>query len=237
MPAAGSLLSTPPRRRTRAQKPTALTVPWGRIRGMASEPLRPPEPTGELARRAHAGEPGPFEELYARLAPALYAWASLRLPRTLRAFVSPEDIVQEVWCRTTERFATFDPARGEFRSWLFGFAYRVLREAMRSALRLQRASAPDGSRVFRLEELPDQITSLTRRVARAEDVRALLLRIDELALPPEERELLLLRGLEGLPHEEIAAQLGIQPAAARKRWERLRERLASVCGPLLDETS
>jgi RNA polymerase sigma-70 factor (ECF subfamily) len=204
---------------------------------MASEPPRVPEPTGELARRAHAGEAAPYAQLYARLAPALYAWASLRLPRTLRGFVSPEDIVQEVWCRTTERFATFDPTRGEFRSWLFGFAYRVLREALRSALRLQRERAPDGSRVFRLEDLPDDITSLTRRVARADDVRALLARIDELALEPDERELLLLRGLEGLPHEEIAAQLGIQPAAVRKRWERLRERLASVCGPLHDEAS
>jgi RNA polymerase sigma-70 factor (ECF subfamily) len=202
---------------------------------MGLQPPSNPDPTGELARRA-LRQPDGFGELYARLAPALYAWASLRLPRTLRSFVSPDDIVQEVWCRTTERFDRFDPARGGFRSWLFGFAYRVLREALRGALRLQRCSAPDGSRVFRLDELPDEVTSLTRRVARADEVRLMLEQIDREALDAADRELLLLRGLEGLPYDEVAAQLGITPAAARKRWERLRERLAGRCPMLADDS-
>jgi len=44
-------------------------------------------------------------------------------------------------------------------------------------------------------------------------------------LGEEERKLLLHRGLEGLPHGEMAEILGVDREAAMKRWQRLRKRL------------
>ena len=62
-------------------------------------------------------------------------------------------------------------------------------------------------------------------------------RVRLIKLEPQDRELLLLRGLEGLPYEQAARQLGIAAPAARKRWERLRGRLASLWPMLADETT
>ena len=39
------------------------------------------------------------------------------------------------------------------------------------------------------------------------------------------RTLLIARGLEGIGHDEAAAQLDLTAQAVRKRWQRLRERL------------
>ena len=36
--------------------------------------------TEALARRVQQGDPAGFDSLYRRLAPAIYAWASMRVP-------------------------------------------------------------------------------------------------------------------------------------------------------------
>jgi RNA polymerase sigma factor (sigma-70 family) len=50
-------------------------------------------------------------------------------------------------------------------------------------------------------------------------------------MPNAERDLILLCGLEGLPLQEVAARLGLGVEAVTKRWQRLRERLATGPGP------
>ena len=45
------------------------------------------------------------------------------------------------------------------------------------------------------------------------------------ALPEDERQLLLFRGLEGLTHAEVATLLAVTPDAVAKRWQRLCDRL------------
>jgi DNA-directed RNA polymerase specialized sigma24 family protein len=78
--------------------------------------------------------------------------------------------------------------------------------------------------VLDLAEVPESVTSLTRRVAREEGLRRFLAEVE--ALPHEDRELLVICGLEGRPASEAAQQLDLTHEAARKRWLRLRERLA-----------
>ncbi len=194
-----------------------------------------PEPTADLVRQIQAGDEDRFTELYSRLSPTLFLWISLKLPRGLQVHVAPEDVLQEIWCRAMAKFASYEPERSPFRSWIFGFAYRVVQEALRAAIRLRRAEAPADSKVFAFTDVPAVATAITQRVAREDTLRQLLACIREMALDSEDQDLLLLRGMEGLPYEQVAAHLGVTPAAARKRWERLRLELQhSPATALLD---
>lgn len=182
--------------------------------------------TRRLAAGTRDGEAAKFDALYNRVASALFLWASLRIPKSIRRLVEPEDLIQEVWCRALRRFATWDPEKGRFRTWLLGIAQKVLMEVLRRVNRSGRVP-PTGStpevRVFDPEEIPEEVTTACRRLARSEGVRALLDQVGFLGT--EDRALLLARGLEERPHAEIAEELDIDVATVKKRWQRLRERL------------
>lgn len=167
--------------------------------------------------------------LYESVAPAVYGWAAMRIPASLRARIDPEDVLQEVLCRIIASDKGFDPALGSVRSWVFGFARRVLHEALRRCAR--EGAVGERLQLTDLDLVPEQATSLTRRVARAEILRAFIARVE--SLDEEERRLLLLRGLEGLEHVDIARELGITSAAVAKRWQRLRDRLGAEFDTLL----
>ncbi len=161
---------------------------------------------------------------FERAAPALLAWAHLRVRPGLRAGLDPEDLAQEVGVRAFARFGDFDPARATFRAWLFGFANRVLLEALRELGRgkaMQRPGAADPT----LSQVADSITAVSRRVAKAETFKLFLEQVD--GLDDQDRTLLVQIGIEGNTHAEVAAVLGIGEDAARKRWQRLRDRLRS----------
>jgi len=166
-----------------------------------------------------------FSESFAEHAPALSAWAHCRVRGELRQRLDPEDLVQEVGFRACSKREDFDPARGSFRQWLFGFANRVWLEALRE---LGRDPAGPRHRRGSDSELPglaDSVTTISRRVATDESLRACRARLDELA--DDDRRLLACVGLEGMSHKETSAVLGIHEDSCRKRWQRLRERLQS----------
>jgi len=187
------------------------------------------EDTRRLARAAKHGEEGPFAELYERIAPALYAWACLRIRPSMRANVDPEDLVQEVWCRAWKAFDEFDPEAASFRPWVFRIAKNVMLEAFRKA---QRASASDvgpSTRIFQLQNVPDSATEISRRVARHEGLQAMLRWAGE--LEEDERKLFLHCGLEGMAYADVAERMQLQYDAVAKRWQKLRERAAAFALP------
>ncbi len=183
---------------------------------------QPADTTEELVRAAGRGEPSGFTGLYERTAPALYAWASARLTGPLRGKIEPEDVVQEVYTRAIDKFATYDTSR-EFRPWLFGIANRVLLELLRqSAKRAQRELRGAAGENDPMGELVDHATAISQRVARDEALRAFVLRMQSLG--ETERMVLVYRGLEGLLHARVATLAGISVANAEKTWQRLRKR-------------
>jgi RNA polymerase sigma-70 factor (ECF subfamily) len=185
-------------------------------------PRTAPDPEAGSASAA-GGEPR-FAQLYEETAPALYAWASLRIRPALRPRLDPEDLLQEVWVRALEAEGRRRAAGADFRPWVFGMAKNVLLEAFRKA-EAPRASGALGTstRLALIEELPDQATAITRRVARDETLRRFLERAR--ALSDEDRMILLHHGFEGLSHSEVATRLGLSRDTVAKRWQRLRGRL------------
>jgi RNA polymerase sigma factor (sigma-70 family) len=161
--------------------------------------------------------------LHAEHAPAIYAWACLRVRRRLRAFASPEDLAQEIWVRAVRAATARDPAAPP-RAWLFTIAKNVLYEVQRAANR-DRSNGAGGSttRLLALDRVPADVTSLTQRLARDDALREFLARAE--SLDDDDRMLLIHVGLEAMPHDEAAARLGIGVDAAQKRWQRLRDRV------------
>ncbi|MBK8096027.1 MAG: hypothetical protein IPK26_02915 [Planctomycetes bacterium] len=90
-----------------------------------------PGPADSSGGRVSADRNAGFAAAFADAAGALHAWAHLRVRGELRARLEPDDLVQEIAVRACRQAADYDPARGTFRQWLFGFANRVWLETLR----------------------------------------------------------------------------------------------------------
>lgn len=184
------------------------------------------ENTTRIVRQVAQGDRARFAELYERIAPSIVTWTRLRVPTAMRGRIEPEDVVQEVWLRALAAFDRYDQST-PFRGWVYRIVHNVMREAFRAASRHARETSGQNasSSVFDLGGLPDEATSLSERVSRNDALAAFLAKVE--SLPETDRELVVLRGLEGLPHDTVAEVLELNPAATRKRWSRLKEQLAS----------
>lgn len=172
--------------------------------------------------QAHAD----FARLYAPIAPALHAWSRLQVRGVLATSVDADDLVQEVCVQAYGSFTSYDAERGPFRSWLFGVAHHVVQMLLRkTARRHARGDRPEPL-ASRAERLPDEATTISRRVARDEGLAAFVRRLEE--LDEDDRRLLMYRGLEGLTHRDVGRLLDLPEETAKKRWLRLRERLATL---------
>jgi len=187
--------------------------------------------TRDLARAAQRGEEGRFAELYERIAPAVHAWASLRIRPEMRGQVDPEDVVAEVWCRAWKAFARFDAEHASFRAWVFQIAKNVMLEAFRKAQRAGSAAGRAGpsTRAFQLQNAPDTATEVSRRMARDEGLQVLLAWAK--GLEEEEQKLFLHCGLEGMGYAEVAERMQLQYDTVAKRWQKLRERVERFAVP------
>jgi RNA polymerase sigma-70 factor, ECF subfamily len=139
-----------------------------------------------------------------------------------------EDLLQETFWRVWQAARTFDPARGEFRSWI----YRVALNATRSELGLKRYACEDRSGL--IQEVAEQVrdrdcledpASLFEKGETRAQVATALAR-----LSPALREVVALRCMEGMKFSEIAAVTGTRTGTLKTRFHRavaeLRRRLA-----------
>ncbi len=183
-----------------------------------------PFSTDHIAHRARSGDQASCDELFRRISPALYAWARLHIRGALRQRLDPEDVLQEVACRTLSGFSGWDEAKGSFRAYAFGIAKNVLKRAFEHLARDPRSPiAKDTSPSNVDPKWIDTATTLTRAAVRDESLRKF---VDSLELlPDDDRRLMLHRGLEGLSHDDVARLLRISTDAVEKRWQRLCERL------------
>lgn len=170
---------------------------------------RPPADAGgaeALVRAAAAGDRASFAALYERFASTVHG-ILLAHGRTEDA----ADGVQEVFLRALDRLHTLRDAAA-FPGWLAAIARNHARMALR------------GSR--RLVPLDDRIPAPERPALEAREVMDALR-----ALPEAYREPLVLRLVEGLSGEEIAARTGLTPGSVRVNLHRgmrlLRERLGA----------
>jgi RNA polymerase sigma-70 factor (ECF subfamily) len=138
-----------------------------------------------------------------------------RLRRYARALVGDrsgaDDLVQDTIERGWGRIAEWRPD-GEMRAWLFGIMHNLHIDQLR-AKRLQTTT---------LDEETSPPTQVVNHSAGLEirDMEAALN-----LLPVEQREILLLVGLEGMTYDQVAGALGLPLGTVMSRLSRGREKL------------
>ncbi len=128
------------------------------------------------------------------------------------------DVVSEVFLVAWRRFDEAPP--GDGRPWLFGIARHVLSNYHRSRRRSQRLGLRLRERLAR-DVVPDPAAG----IAEWDRIRRVLMK-----LSPDDRELLMLVGWDGLTPTEAATVIGIAPGTARMRLARARTRFREHFG-------
>jgi RNA polymerase sigma factor (sigma-70 family) len=181
----------------------------------------------ELLAAALAGDGEAFGAFYRRHARRI---AAFHLARTHEA-QDAADLTAETFAVALEALHRFDPGRGEPIAWLFGIARHRGSNARRRGAIEDRARRKLGIERIRLDDAGlEQVES----AASAELVRVQL-REGFDALPPDQRDAVVMRVLLDHDYAEVAHAAGTSEAVARKRVSRglsaLRARLAGRTTP------
>lgn len=123
-----------------------------------------------------------------------------------------DDLVQDTLERAWGRFSLWQ-RRGEVRAWMFGIMHNLFIDRVRSQRSRSEQDAGD-----ELAETPGRATQSDRLEVR--DLDRILQR-----LPPEQREVLLLVGVEEMSYQEVARVVGVPLGTVMSRLSRARERL------------
>lgn len=178
-----------------------------------------------LLQRAGEGDQAAFQELYERHRLPVFRFAY----RLLGSIETAEDLTHDCFLSLIRRPGSFDPERASLRTYLFAAARNL---AMKHFRRLGR----EGS----LDELTEaQVASSKqeplRRVLREELVNQV--RDAVLALPPLQREAVVLFEYEDLSLSEIAAITQSDVGAVKARLHRAREGLRRMLRPYFNVNS
>jgi RNA polymerase sigma-70 factor (ECF subfamily) len=198
---------------------------------LAPAPPRPDSAaTRALLDRAAGGDPAAVDQLLARHRPTLARFVAHHLDPRAAARVDPSDVVQEAQADLARRLPDFLARRPmPFHLWARKTAYDRLLDAHRRHLRRARRAVgreapwPSASSLAVARPLLARGPSPSQEAEAKEFARRVAAAVANLT--PANREVLMLRHADGLPFEEIGTLLGIDPAAARKRFGRALIRL------------
>lgn len=174
-----------------------------------------------LVRAAVAGDRRAFAEFYERNIDVVIAFFYRRTacPHTAA------DLAAETFARTMTSLHRFDPRAGTARSWLFGIANNLFLQWMRTGRAVKRARGRLQIVTPTLTE--DDLQRIEQSVDWAPMQEALTVAMAELSDPL--RQAVVLRVVDDLPYDDVAARLGCSVGAARVRVSRA---LASLTASL-----
>jgi len=208
------------------------------------DPAQPSE-TSVHVRRAVQGDMESVSWLADRLHPLLLAQARYRLARGLAPRIDPEDLVQQVWCVCLPKLEQIRPREGRYARVLLSFLSSTLLRIHNNLVskhlvgkpRTVRAAGDDSSALDPVAALPAAAAGVVTTCMRRDAARALDIAIQSQA--PDDRQVLVLRGIEQLPYKVLAANLGVNEATLMARYRRALERLSgalpdSLLGDLRD---
>ncbi len=164
------------------------------------------------------GDSAALAELYDRYAANMLALAQRIVGRGAEA----EDVIHDVFLEAWRHSADYDPTRGSVKSWLLLRTRSRSLDVQKSARVAKQASNLDERWLAELGDASHD-TAATADQAR---IRRVLV-----ALPPEQREVLLLGYFEGLSSSEIAVRVGVPLGTVKSR---VAAALAALRGSLSD---
>lgn len=202
-----------------------------------------PTEIGRLIVAFRAGDVAAGDVLLRRYEPWMKLLARVQLESRFHAKFDPADVVQQAMIEAVRAVPQFrGGSEGEFTAWLRQILTHALaREIRRYAGTAKRDLACEVPIEQDLAQTAHQLgdrlaatgTSPSQRTIKHEQAVLLADVLDR--LPEDFREVIILRNLEDLPHDEIARRMGRSPGAVRMLWvralARLREELqSSACG-------
>lgn len=153
------------------------------------------------------GDRGALRLVFEREAGAMLGVAS----RILRRPALAEEAVQDTFVQVWRRAASFDPARGRARTWL----YAILRHRALNILRGEARTDPvDDFEPMGLRSEEESAEAIVERLSEVGRLRGCLQRLD-----PARRRIVVLAYAEGLTQGELAGRFGV-PLGTMKSWLR-----------------
>jgi RNA polymerase sigma-70 factor (ECF subfamily) len=168
----------------------------------------------DVLEKASQGDLEAFEQVYKSASGFVYNVAL----RVTRNSADAEEVTQDVFMKIYHNLKNFQ-FRSTFKTWVYRITVNTAINCFRRSSREERDKVDyDGI----IESLPGGC-STAERVVQAENET----RLDSLMklLSPEHRTCLILREIEGLSYQEIAASLKIPVNTVRSRLKRAREAL------------
>lgn len=182
-----------------------------------------------LITRAREGDDAALTDLVERYAPRVLRFG-LKLCRDEE---DAREVLQDTLLTAARRIRSF---RGEsrFATWLYTIARSFcIKLRTRGASGARLASLDDADNAEVLTQTVDQREHPDERLAGLEIGAALERGIR--SLDPAQREVLVLRDVEGLSAREVADVLGVSVEAAKSRLHRARQALRERLAPLFEE--
>jgi RNA polymerase sigma-70 factor (ECF subfamily) len=154
--------------------------------------------------------------------------ARIQIGKRLQSKADPADVVQEVFLDAFKQFPGF---RGETEDAVSGWLLRILAghlarlirryfvtEARNVRLEVSIERELDSSTDRLARDFASQESSPSERVRQREEVAQLADMLER--LPPDYREVILLRQIEGIPLSEVAQRMGRSEDSVQKLWFR-----------------
>lgn len=164
--------------------------------------------------RAGSAASEPFESLYRRTFPRVYAYVA----SVLRDRSAAEEITAQAFERAYRKRSSYKAGRGTPEAWLFGIARHAALDELR---RLKRRAPLEAEPVDLDSPEPEDQAEL---VVRRETVRAALSTLD-----PRDRDLVALKFQAGLSNAEIGRVLSVSESNVGTRLHRTMEKLRKAC--------
>ncbi len=128
-----------------------------------------------------------------------------------------DDLVQDTLERACAKWRLWLPG-SDLRAWLFTLMHNLFVNQLRDAAR-----RPPPAHLVDVAELADQLAAPGSDAATGLDLQRCLL-----LLPPDQREVLLLVGMEDLSYQEVARVTGVPVGTVMSRLSRARARLREL---------
>jgi RNA polymerase sigma-70 factor (ECF subfamily) len=178
------------------------------------------QPEAELVTRAARGDTEAFRKLFETHHAAIFRFAY----RLTNAVDAAEDVAQECFLRLIRR-PNYDDARGSLRQYLYGIVRNLVRQRQQA----------NGREII----WDDEITDCTPAAQPSLDTVAsmelsAIVQAAISALPPLQREAIVLCEFEELSLDEAAAVVGADVGTVKSRLHRAREGLRRSLAPYRD---
>jgi RNA polymerase sigma-70 factor (ECF subfamily) len=157
----------------------------------------------DLVRRVQANDPQAFDELYSRYSPRIFGYLFQRLNGNAE---EAEDLTADVFTRVYEKIDGFQPQGAPFSAWVFRIAHNKLIDSVRRQ--------PKHTQVT-LDEAPELSAGPAfggiDRLVDLDEIKSGLARLTH-----EQRQVIVLRFLEGKTLAETARAVGRNEDAVKK---------------------